>query len=133
MITLIFPVDVTGQFTAAPPTCPGDIFTFKCTVTGNMSGLTIWRVNNTREGESSRCNLVHRTLSSPICGPGNVFTSRSESGFGTNGPSFSSTLSGTADTTLDGTLVDCFGPANNVDTGNKMGCSTLQVVGQCLL
>ena len=26
------PGDVTGQFTAAPPTCPGEPFTFRCTV-----------------------------------------------------------------------------------------------------
>ena len=119
--------DVVGQLTAAPPTCPGDSFTFRCTVTGNMSGLTIWRVNSSTE--SSRCNLIHRTLSSPICGPGNVFTARSESGFGTNGPSYSSTLSGTATTSLNGTLFECFGPANTVDPGNSINDSTFQIRG----
>ena len=37
------PGDVAGQFTGAPPACPGDAFTFSCTVTGSMSGITIWR------------------------------------------------------------------------------------------
>ena len=130
-VDYISPGDVAGQFTAAPPTCPGDMFTFTCTVTGNRTGITIWRVNSTRQGESSRCNMIHRVLSFPICGPGNVFTATAESGFGTSGPSYLSTFSGTATPSLDGTLVDCFGPANNVDPGNNIGCSTLQIVGQC--
>ena len=119
------PVDVSAQFTAPPPTCPGDTFTFRCTVTGSSSGITIWRVNG-----RSDCNLVHRISSLSFCGPSEVFTARSGTGFGTNGPSFTSTLSGTAPPTLNGTLVECFGPANNVDPGNRVGDSTLQILGQ---
>ena len=115
--------DVTGQMIAAPPTCPGDTFTFKCTVVGNMSGLTTWRVNR-----SNKCILIHRTNSSIICGA--TFTARSGTGFGTSGPSFSSTLSGTATPALDGTLVECFGPDHNVDAGNMVGNSTLQIIGK---
>ena len=119
------PVDVSGLFTAPPPICPGDTFIFRCTVTGDMNGITIWRVNR-----SSDCNLVHRIMSSSICGPSDVFTARSWTGFGTSGPSFSSTPSGTAILALNGTLVECFGPANNVDPGNSVGGSTLQILGQ---
>ena len=119
------PVDVSGLFTAPPPICPGDTFTFRCTVTGDRNGVTIWRVN-----AGSDCNLVHRISSSSICGPSEVFTARSGTGFGTNGPSFTSTLSGTAPPTLNGTLVECFGPANNVDPGNRVGDSALQILGQ---
>ena len=91
-----------------------------------MNGFTIWRV-----GGSSECNLVHRSTSSSICGPGdNVFTARSETGFGTNGPSFISTLSGTATATLNGVLVECFGPGNNVSLGNRVGGSNLSIIGQ---
>ena len=91
-----------------------------------MTGFTIWRV-----GGSSECNLLHSSTSSSICGPGNVFTARVETGFGqgTNATSFSSTLSGTADPGLNGTLVECFGPANNVDPGNRVGDSILYIIG----
>ena len=93
--------DVTGQMIAAPPTCPDDTFTFRCTVVGNMSGLTVWRVNRSNE-----CILIHRTnpSSSIICGA--TFTATPGTGYGTNGPSFSSTLSGTATPAMDGTLVE---------------------------
>jgi len=37
--------NVAGQFTAAPPTCPGDTFVFRCTVGGGNAGVTIWRVS----------------------------------------------------------------------------------------
>ena len=43
--------------------------------------------------------------------------------------SFTSTLSGTADSALNGTLVECFGPANNVDPENMVGSSTLRILG----
>ena len=119
------PGDVAGQLTATLPTCPGYNITFRCTVTGDMEGITIWRVNR-----SSDCNLVHRTTSSSICGPNDVFTARSDTGFGSSGPLFSSTLSLTANTSLDGILVECFGPANNVDAGNRINGSTIQIPGQ---
>ena len=73
---------------------------------------------------SSECVLQHGSTS-PTCEPSDAFTARSRTGFGTNATSFSSTLSGTANTTLNGTLVECFGPANNVDPGNRVGDSTL--------
>jgi len=119
--------DVAGQFTAAPPTCPGDIFTFRCTVTGDMSGITIWRV-----GGSSECLLSHSTAgTTSTCGPAdNTFTARSVTGFGTNATSFSSTLSSTATSTLDRTVVECFGPALSRDAENRVGNSLLQISGQ---
>ena len=76
------------------------------------------------------CALVHRVTNIVICGPGNAFTATPGAGFGTNGPTFTSTLSGTADPALKGTLVECFGPANNVNPGNMVGSSTLQIIGQ---
>ena len=128
MMINISPGDVTGQFTAAPPTCPGDTFTFRCTVTGDMNGITIWRV-----GGSIECNLVHRSTSSSICGPSDTFIARSGTGFGTGATSYSSTLSGRATSAQNDTLVECFGPANNVDPGNRVGGSTLQILGQYIL
>ena len=126
---LIYPIfhsgDVSAQLTAAPPTCPGDTFSFRCTVTGDMNGITIWRV-----GGSSDCNLVHRISSFSICGPSDDLTAISETGFGTSTTSYTSTLSGTATPTLNGILVECFGPANNIDPGNRVGSSTLQILGQ---
>ena len=123
---LFSPGDVTAQFTAAPPTCPGDTFTFRCAVTGDVSGFTIWRV-----GGSSECTLAHRSVGgSYVCGPGKTFTAITGTGFGTNYPSFSSTLSGTATTALDGILVECFGPAFSRDAGNMVGNSTLKILGQ---
>ena len=55
----------------------------------------------------------------------------SETGFGpgTSGP-YLSTLSGTANPTLNDTLVECFGPANNVDPRNRVGGSNLSIIGQ---
>ena len=116
--------NVAGQFTAAPPTCLGETFTCRCTVTGNKSGVTTWIVNGTIE-----CNLFHRSNSSSICGPSDSFTARPGSGFGTS-TSFTSTLSGTIDAELNGTLVECFGPANNVDPGNRINGSSLKMLGK---
>ena len=79
---------------------------------------------------SSQCILVHTFASSSICGPSDVFTARSGTGFGTSGPSYLSTLSGTAIPGLNGTLVECFGPASNVDPGNQVGGSNLSIIGQ---
>ena len=78
------------------------------------------------------CALVHRVTNIVTCGPGNAFSATPGAGFGTNGPTFTSTLSGTADPTMKGTLVECFGPANNVDPENMVGNSTLQIIGQCV-
>ena len=78
---------------------------------------------------SSDCSLVHRSKSTN-CVPSDTFTAKSDNGFGTSGPSYSSTLSGTAIPAMDGTLVECFGPANNVDPDNKINASTLQILGQ---
>jgi len=125
------PGDVAEQFIPTSPTCPGDTFMFRCTVVGNVSGITTWRV-----GGTSECPLVHGSLSTAICGPDNAkLTARAETGFGpgTSATSFSSTLSGTATPALNGTLVECFGPANNVDQGNRIGSSTLQIKGMTIL
>ena len=120
------PGDVAGQFTAAPPTCPGDTFTFKCTVTGDRNGITIWRV-----GGSSECTLLHSTVDAPRpCWSGSPFTVTPGTGFGTSATSYSSTLSGTATSALNGTLVECFGPALSRESRNRVGGSTLQTIGQ---
>ena len=118
--------NATGQFFTASPTCPGDTFTFGCTLVGDPSGITTWRVDG-----SSECALVHRSTSSSLCGPNDAFTARSGAGFGTSdATSFTSTLSGTADPALNGTLVQCFGSVNSVDPGNHVGNSTLKILGQ---
>ena len=124
---LIFPVaHVAGQLTAPPPTCPGDTFTFRCTVIGDRNGITIWRV-----GGNSECLLTHNTAgTTSTCGPGRVFTARIETGFGL---SFTSTLSGTASPTLNGTLIECFGPALSRDAENRVGGSILQISGHFVL
>ena len=121
------PGDVAGQLTAAPPTCPGDTFTFRCTVTGDMNGIMIWKL-----GGSNECSLVHNTASaSGPCGQsGSPFTVTPETGFGTSATSFSSTLNGTATLELNGTLVECFGPAFSRETGNMVGNGTLETLGQ---
>ena len=118
-----------GQFTAAPATCPGDTFTFNCTVHANMSGITIWRVNH------SECVLLLTSTNDvdSMCGPNDDFTARPGTGFGTNGTSFSSTLSGTANFTLNGTLVECFGPGIKRVPENRVGHSALKVLGQYAL
>ena len=116
---------VAGQFTAALPTCPGDTFTFRCNVIGDRIGITIWRV-----GRNSECSLVHSTTDDPgPCGSGSPFTVTTGTGFGTSGTSFSSTLSGTATSELNGTVVKCFGPALSSNAENMVGNSTLQIVG----
>ena len=123
MYCILSPGDVAGQLTGLPPTCPGYTFTFRCTVTGNMSGETRWRV-----GGNSECALQHSFSSITTCGPDSAFRARSRTGFGTtSATSFTSTLSGTA---LNGTLVECFGPARNVNPGNRVGSSRLSIIGQ---
>ena len=124
----LYPGHGAEQFNAAYPTCPGDTFNLSCTVVGNMTGFTIWRV-----GGSSECHLIHSSTSpSSVCGPGNAFIARGVTGFGpaTNATSFSSTLSGTATSELDDILVECFGPANNVEPENSIGNTTLHILGQ---
>ena len=122
----LFPGFVAAQFTAAPPTCPGDTFTFRCAVTGDMNGITIWRV-----GGSSECSVVHSIASAPhTCGSGSPFTVTAVTGFGTGATSFTSTLSGTATSALNDTLVECLGPAFSRDPWNMVGNSRLQILGQ---
>ena len=118
---------VAGQFTVPPPTCPGDTFSFRCTVTGDMSGVTLWKV-----GSSSECLLPYSTVHNPRpCGTASGFIVRPGTGFGiTSATSFSSTLSGTATPELNGTLVECFGPQFSRDAGNRVGSSSLQILGQ---
>ena len=119
---------VAGQFTAAPPTCPGGMMIFTCTVTGNMNGITIWRL-----GGTSECLLSHNTAGTTSnCGPGNTFIATPGTGFGTSATSFSSTLSGTATSELNGTLVECFGPTFSRDAENRVGDNTIQVLGKSL-
>ena len=116
------PADVGGQFTTAPPTCPNETFTFRCTVAGDSDGVTIWRVGGIHE-----LHLLHSsTVDNEARGLGGVFTARFDA---TNTTSFSSTLSGTATPALDGILVECFGPTLS---RNIIGNSTLQILGQCV-
>ena len=120
--------DVAGQFTAAPPTCPGSNLTFSCTVGGDRSGVTIWRVDG-----SSECVLTHSTAgATATCGPGSAFKARPGAEFGTSATSYSSTLSGTATSALNGTLVECFGPDLVREPSNKVGGSTLKILGNGL-
>ena len=119
------PGDAAGQFTAAPPTCPGDTFTFRCNVTGEMNGITIWKVGR----GSSECSLTHRSTSDDTCGTHDAFIATPHTGFARNASSFLSTLSGTGNLTLNGTLIECFGPANNLDPGNRVSGSTLHITG----
>ena len=126
-VLLFPPGDVVGQVTVAPPSCPGDFFTFRCRVTGDRNGITIWRLNR-----DSECTLAHSSTSTSNCGPGNIFTATAGTGFGTSGPSFTSTLTGTATPTLNGTLVECFGPGLVRDAENMVGDGILQILGQYL-
>ena len=122
--SFLFPGDTAGQFTAPPPTCPSDTITFRCTVTGDSTGITIWRVGGS---SGSECFLSHNSPSdTQACGPGGAFTATFDA---TSATSFSSTLSGTAILALDGTLVECFGPGLARDAGNMVGNSNLQIVG----
>ena len=121
---IFFPGDTAGQFTAAPPTCPSDTFTFRCTVNGDRTGITIWRVGGS---SGSECSLTHNNVNdTEACGPGDALTARFD---GPSANSFSSTLSGTATPALNGTLVECFGPGLARDAGNMAGNSNLQIVG----
>ena len=99
---------------------------FTCTVNGNPTGVTTWRVGG------SECLLSHNTAgASSNCGPGSAFTARGVSGFGmTNATSFLSTLSGNATSTLDDTLVECFGPVLASQPGSMVGNGTLQILGK---
>lgn len=75
-------------------------------------------------GGSSELHLLHRnTGGANSGGPGGVFTARFNA---TNATSFSSTLTGTATTALDGTLVECLGPTLS---RNVVGNSSLQILG----
>ena len=80
---------------------------------------------------SSECFLSHRNPNgTDHCGPGNFFEAMFDD---TNATSFSSTLSGTVIVTLDGTLVECFGPGFPGNAANMVGNSTLHVLGQYML
>ena len=80
---------------------------------------------------SSECTLLHSTASAPgLCGSGSPLTVTTQTGFGTSASSFSSTLSGIATSELNGTLVECFGPALSRESENRVGGSTLQILGQ---
>ena len=126
------PGDVVGQFIAAPPTCPNDTFTFTCTVDGDRSQVTHWRVGMATINMA--CSLLHSTANRIMCGPNNAFTAIPGSGFGrVNAISFSSTLTGTAALLLDDTVIECFGPGTTVTFGNRVGNSTLQVLGMLIL
>ena len=82
-------------------------------------------------GGSSECTLAHRTAgASSTCGAGGAFTATSGTEFGTSANSYSSTLSGIATSALNGILVECFGPSLPRDSGNRVGDSTLKILGE---
>ena len=124
-VFLFFLDDVSGQLTAPPPTCPGGTITFTCNVAG-VNGITIWRVGGSR----NLCILSHISTSPATCGANNDFRATPRTRFGTNVTLYSSTLNGNATPILDGTLVECFGPVNSVDTGNRVGHSSIHVLGE---
>ena len=101
---------------------------FTCNVTGDGNGVTTWRV------DGSECLLPHSTAgASSNCGPGSAFTARGVSGFGIpSATSFLSTLSGNATSALDGIVVECFGPALSRASQNRVGDTTIQVLGNML-
>ena len=93
-----------------------------------MNGVTLWRVGG------SECVLVHNTPSDPhSCRSGSPFIVSTGTGFGTNATHFTSTLKATANPALDGTLVECFGPAFSRGPGNLVGNSVLQILGELCL
>lgn len=126
--TSFSPGDVAGELIATLPTCPGDNFTFTCTVNGDNQGITLWRVGG-RDGQE--CPLLHSTPNKPHpCWENSSFIVTYGPEFGPRVSSFTSVLGGTATPTLDGTLVECFGPTLSRDGGNLVGNSTLQIVGK---
>ena len=80
---------------------------------------------------ASVCQLEHRSVSSgSFCGPESLFTADGGDGFGTDGPSFISTLYATASPRLNGMLVECFGPDGvNLEPYNLVGSGTVQIIG----
>ena len=83
-----------------------------------------------RVGGSNECILAHSTAgATSLCGPHNAFRAAPETGFEADGPSFTSTLNGTATSALNGTLVECFEPAINIDPGNRVGISAILIRG----
>ena len=101
---------------------------FTCTVTGDMSGTTIWRVNDS----SKWCTLPHVSTGGTSCSSSegsHAFTAIPGTEFGTSATSYSSTLSGTATSALNGTLVECFGPAVKTELWNRVGMGTILIVG----
>ena len=88
-----------------------------------MNAITLWRVNGSRD----LCILSQISTNPDDCGPNNAITA---SPVRENATSFLSTLSGTADPELDGILVECFGPDNNVNMDNRVGESPILIVGQ---
>ena len=84
---------------------------------------------------SSECVLMHSTAgATATCGPGSAFKARPGAEFGTSATSYSSTLSRTATSALNGTLVECFGPDLVREPSNKVGEScqvTTRTGGGC--
>ena len=77
------------------------------------------------------CQLEHRSGSSgSFCGSESLFTAEGGDGFGTDGPSFISTLYATASPRLNGMLVECFGlDGVNLEPYNLVGSGTVQIIG----
>ena len=79
------------------------------------------------------CALPHSTANDPHpCWEDSPFTVTYGPEFGTNATFFTSVLGGTVTPALEGTLVECFGPAYSRTVDHIVGNSTLQVVGKYL-
>ena len=76
------------------------------------------------------CPITHSTAgATATCGAGGAFKARPGAEFGTSATSYSSTLSGTATSEVNGTLVECFGPSLVREARNRVGESTLKILG----
>ena len=114
-----------SQLTVPQEICPGDSPVFSCTVNDpSGTAVTLWTV--TVNGfEDDNCRLIHAiTNEMQTCGPDDVF----QSSLGVPvGNLYPSTLTvDSLSTQLNGTIVECAGPA----TSNVIGDTTICVVGE---
>ena len=120
---------VAGQFLAAPPTflvipSPSDVLLLAA-VTKSPSGEWV-------EGPVNvHCYTVQQV---PLVRVGLVVLSMLQLGLGfnfgtTSATSFTSTLSGTATSALNGTMVECFGPGLAREPENVVRKNAIQILG----
>ena len=89
--------------------CPGEEFTYTCTIDGTGSSLTAWRMTP-QPCAGGAVALVHSTLGDPPieCGPFSAQLTASD------GDCYTSTLTVTASLELNGTVVTCEDALGNV-------------------